>query len=245
MARRWNGWGDETVSTRIPGSALGLLEGLVGQGRPTPAALLADVVEAVPPRRLPAHRLLSADAEDRLRHARGQSLGDWIALRSGQLGVVPDAVGRPTSPGEVRELLRLAADAEARVVPYGGGTTVVGGLSPAALGPPHGGDPPVLVVAAGTVNRVGPTGPLIDPFAGAWSVVDLELVPGALLALYTDGLIEARDPDGQLFGPQRLDEILASHPDVDEAMEAIGNALGSFRGERLDDDLTVVLIQRI
>ena len=36
--------------------------------------------------------------------------------------------------------------AGARVVPYGGGTNVVGGLSPSELGPPTGGDPPILVV---------------------------------------------------------------------------------------------------
>ncbi len=113
MARRWNGWGDESIATKVPRAAIAQLEGLVGQGRPTPDALLADVVEAVPAGRLPAHRLLSADPEDRVRHARGQSLGDWIALRSGQLGLVPDAVGRPTTPDEVRELLRFAADAGA------------------------------------------------------------------------------------------------------------------------------------
>lgn len=146
MARRWNGWGDDSITAKVPRAAIAQLEGLVGQGRPTPDALLADVVEGLPAGRLPAHRLLSADPEDRVRHARGQSLGDWIALRSGQLGLVPDAVGRPATPDEVRELLRFATQAGARVVPYGGGTTVVGGLSPAVLGMPHGGDPPVLVV---------------------------------------------------------------------------------------------------
>jgi alkyldihydroxyacetonephosphate synthase len=146
MVRRWNGWGDDSITTRIPRAAIDRLEGLVGAGRPTPDALLEDVVGAVPAGRLPAHRLVAADPEDRVRHARGQSLGDWIALRSGQLGLVPDAIGRPTTPDEVRDLLRYAHDAGARVVPYGGGTTVVGGLSPAALGAPHGGDPPVLVV---------------------------------------------------------------------------------------------------
>jgi len=146
MARRWNGWGDEAVKTTVPREAIARLEGLVGQGRPTPSALLADVVEAVPAGRLPDHPLVSADAEDRVRHARGQSLGDWVALRSGQLGRVPDGVARPTTPDEVRGLLGYARAVGARVVPYGGGTNVVGGLSPSDLGPPTGGDPPVLAV---------------------------------------------------------------------------------------------------
>lgn len=146
MARRWNGWGDDAITPKVPKEAIALLEGLVGAGRPTPDAPLADVLAPMPPGRLPIHRLLSAELEDRVRHARGQSLGDWVALRSGQLGVVPDAVGRPSTPDEVRELLALAADVGARVVPYGGGTSVVGGLSPSGLGPLRGGDPPVLVV---------------------------------------------------------------------------------------------------
>ena len=146
MVRRWNGWGDESIRTTIPKEALTHLEGVVGKGRTVPDASLADVVAAVPPGRLPAHPLVSDDAEDRVRHARGQSLGDWVALRNGQIGLVPDAIGRPTSADDVRTLLRYAADVGARVVPYGGGTNVVGGLSPADLGPARGGDPPVLTI---------------------------------------------------------------------------------------------------
>ncbi len=146
MARRWNGWGDEAVKPTVPREAVAHLEGLVGPGRPTPSAVLADVVGVIPAGRLPAHPLVSVDAEDRVRHARGQSLGDWIALRSGLLGRVPDGIARPTTPEEVRGLLGYARAVGARVVPYGGGTNVVGGLSPADLGPPAGGDPAVLVV---------------------------------------------------------------------------------------------------
>ena len=146
MTRRWNGWGDEAIRSTVPRAAVAQLEGIVGEGRPTADAALADVLATLPAGRLPAHPLVTADPEDRVRHARGQSLGDWVALRSGQLGRVPDAVGRPTSPAEVRDLLRYAADVGARVVPYGGGTSVVGGLSPADLGAPSGGQPPVLVV---------------------------------------------------------------------------------------------------
>jgi alkyldihydroxyacetonephosphate synthase len=147
VTRRWNGWGDEAVAAHVPRAALSQLETLVGAGRPTPDALLADVVAEVPPGRLPAHALVSGDAEDRIRHARGQSLGDWIALRSGRIGRVPDGVGRPTSADQVRGLLDYARAAGARVVPYGGGTTVVGGLGPAELDAPHGETPPVLAVS--------------------------------------------------------------------------------------------------
>lgn len=146
MTRRWNGWGDDGIVGRIPGGAIAHLEGLIGPARPTPDATLADVVGATPPTRLPAHPLVSADAEDRIRHARGQNLGDWVALRSGLIGQVPDGVARPTTSDEVRDLLRYAEQVGARVVPYGGGTSVVGGISASDLGSPRGGEPPVLIV---------------------------------------------------------------------------------------------------
>jgi alkyldihydroxyacetonephosphate synthase len=147
VTRRWNGWGDDAVATKVPREALSQLETTVGAGRPTPDALLADVIETVPASRLPSDPLVSTDPEDRIRHARGQSLGDWIALRSGQLGRVPDGVARPTSADEVRVALDLARSIGARVVPYGGGTTVVGGLAPADLGQPGSETPPILVVS--------------------------------------------------------------------------------------------------
>ena len=146
MTRRWNGWGDDGIVGKVPGGAISHLEGLVGPGRPSPDASLGDVLASIPAGRLSDHPLISSDPEDRVRHARGQSLGDWVALRSGALGRVPDAVGRPSSSAEVRDLLAYARTAGATVVPYGGGTTVVGGLSPADLGPLRAGDPPVLVV---------------------------------------------------------------------------------------------------
>ena len=134
--RRWNGWGVDGSVAAVPAEALRLLEAEVGRAEPHPDAALADVVAAVADSRLPDHPLISLDPGDRVRHARGQSLPDWIALRSGRLDAVPDAVARPADTGEVRELLSFAAKAGASVVPYGGGTSVVGGITPAPGGPP-------------------------------------------------------------------------------------------------------------
>ena len=67
--RRWNGWGDDGVVTRIPGSAITHLEGLIGPAGPTPDATLADVLATIHQGTLPAHSLVSVDAEDRVRHA--------------------------------------------------------------------------------------------------------------------------------------------------------------------------------
>ena len=97
MTRRWDGWGDADIDVPVPDHALELLVRLVGTGRPPDAVSLATVAAALQPSRVAPDRGRSTDPEDRIRHARGQSLADWIALRSGRLGAVPDAVARPTS----------------------------------------------------------------------------------------------------------------------------------------------------
>ena len=127
--RRWNGWGDDSIETRLPTRAAELLRSLVGPGTPSRDAALEDVVATVPPSRLAADASLDADPLARVLHARGQSLPDWIALRSGRLGAVPDAVARPPDAAAVAELFTLAARTNAALLPYGGGTSVVGGVT--------------------------------------------------------------------------------------------------------------------
>ena len=131
--RRWNGWIDEaTEPPRVPDEARRLLEAEVGPGRLSPDARLEDVAAALPASRFDddAGGRLSLEPVDRIRHARGQSLPDWIATRSGRLGRAPDAVARPADSASVRDLFGLARDRGAALIPYGGGTSVVGGITP-------------------------------------------------------------------------------------------------------------------
>jgi len=134
--RRWNGWGDEAIHDELPAAGAAAIERIVGPGTRPVDATLADVVAAVPANRLPRHRLVADDPTARVRHARGQSLPDWVALRTGRLGSVPDGVAFPNDAGEVREVLAWAAAVGARVIPWGGGTSVVGGVTPVADGSP-------------------------------------------------------------------------------------------------------------
>jgi alkyldihydroxyacetonephosphate synthase len=134
--KRWNGWGEEGASGSLPATATAFLARVLGPARSPVDAPLDAVLRGVGPGRLPPHPLVVTDAEDRLRHARGQSLGDWIALRTGRIGDFPDGVAYPTSDDEVRELLRFAAAVGAEVIPYGGGTSVVGHINPRAGGAP-------------------------------------------------------------------------------------------------------------
>ncbi|MEO8983998.1 MAG: FAD-binding oxidoreductase [Rhodanobacter sp.] len=130
--RRWNGWGDDTVAMELPAGAAAFLASLIGPGTRLPDADLAQVLAAVPPSRLPSHPLIITSAEDRVRHARGQSLPDWLAMRSGEFGVFPDGVAYPETTAHIRELLAWAGIHNVVVIPYGGGTSVVGHITPRA-----------------------------------------------------------------------------------------------------------------
>jgi alkyldihydroxyacetonephosphate synthase len=77
--KRWNGWGDEAVHYPLPESAARYLAGQMGEGAHLEDVPLGRVLAGVGPSRLPHHPLISTDPEDRLRHARGQSL--QIGLR--------------------------------------------------------------------------------------------------------------------------------------------------------------------
>jgi alkyldihydroxyacetonephosphate synthase len=127
--RRWNGWGDEADETHLGPGGRRFLDTRIGTATPVGDATLADVVAAVAPTRLSDNPLLSLDPELRVRRARGQSFTDWTALRSGRLDAVPDAVARPVDGAQVRELIDHARTVGARLVPYGGGTSVTGGVS--------------------------------------------------------------------------------------------------------------------
>ncbi len=141
--RHWNTWGheDSEYAMEFGGEGLQQLANLIGPGKPLPAATLAEVIDRVPASRLPEHPLVNHDAEVRVRHARGQSFPDLMAMHSGDPGAFPDGVAFPESSEDVRELLKYAADNEIALIPYGGGTSVVGHINP------NKGDPrPVLTV---------------------------------------------------------------------------------------------------
>jgi len=132
--RLWNGWGNEDSELKMElNSGLKMLLGaLVGPGVSLPQASLQEVIAKVPKSRLDTHPLISLDPETRVRHARGQSLPDWLAMRSGEVDSFPDGVALPESSQQVRELLQYAADHNIEVIPYGGGTSVVGHINPNA-----------------------------------------------------------------------------------------------------------------
>lgn len=146
--KRWNGWGDVDVDYPLSTSAQEYLVEKLGTLASIPDATWNDLLSNVPASRLPTHRLVQTDAETRLRYARGQSLPDWIAWRYGRVNTFPDGVAFPQSEADVVELLRYAREVGARVIPYGGGTSVVGHINPPQSAAP------VLTLTLERMNRL-------------------------------------------------------------------------------------------
>ena len=81
--QRWNGWGDDAVYLELPKVGRELLRGLLGEGKIQPDTPLEKLIDQVPSSRLPRHPLICTEPKIRIDYAHGQSLPDWIALRSG------------------------------------------------------------------------------------------------------------------------------------------------------------------
>ncbi|HET8707744.1 MAG TPA: FAD-binding oxidoreductase [Pseudomonadales bacterium] len=129
--RRWNGWGDDGVTVALNPLAQQFLHDLLGPGAPQPDVELAVQTSAIGPSRLPAEppATVSLQPEERIKHAVGQSWPDWLKMKFGKIGRVPDGVAYPESTEQVRTLLQWAAKHQVVVIPYGGGTSVVGHLT--------------------------------------------------------------------------------------------------------------------
>lgn len=139
---KWNGWGWKDKSYAFPSgetafwdylkSALGL-----EQLPRYPSKSLEDI--AITPGRIQEHLLselanitgknrLKTDPFERVSHARGKSFIDLIRLRKGQIERLPDVVVYPGNEDEIRCLLDFAGEHGLVVIPFGGGSSVVGGV---------------------------------------------------------------------------------------------------------------------
>ena len=100
---------------------------------PLPDSVLPDKARAAIEAAVGAAHV-SVAAADRVGHTRGFSTPDLLKLRAGDAVDAPDAVVFPGSHDEVLALLAACSEHRIAVVPYGGGTSVVGGLAPAREG---------------------------------------------------------------------------------------------------------------
>ena len=137
---RFWGWGEDAHAGGLPPHARAFLEEHVGtasserppvaleQVRLEPSALggdaHADLAAVV------GERNVRTDHAERVLHAAGKGYPDLVRLRAGEPEGAPDAVVHPASHEEIRAVLSACASRSVAVIPFGGGTSVVGGVAP-------------------------------------------------------------------------------------------------------------------
>jgi alkyldihydroxyacetonephosphate synthase len=135
-------WGDPVHEVGLPTVAAAALKALGVLPPPDPvdpaAARVPDT--ALPAAALDALRAVvgpghvRTDHTARVAHTRGWSTPDLLRLRAGEAADAPDAVVYPAGHDEVVRVLEVCSEHRVAVVPYAGGTSVVGGLAPARAG---------------------------------------------------------------------------------------------------------------
>jgi PAS domain S-box-containing protein len=106
--------------------------------------------------------------------------------------------------------------------------------------------PPFLLRSDGSIYRVGEPGRAIGVFDNAnLTEQEVSLALGDALILYTDGVVEARSPDGLFFGEERLMALLRSSVSLDASTIAsrIEGAALNFQEQAPRDDITVLVLR--
>src|SRR5918993_225974 len=132
----WDGWGTEAV--RLPPGARALIATVLsGKAHPVPRR----AAPSLSPSRLDAADLaeltaiigdqhVRTDDDARVLHLGGKSTPDLLARRRNESESAPDAVISPASHDETLAILAACTGLGVAVIPFGGGTSVVGGVHP-------------------------------------------------------------------------------------------------------------------
>jgi alkyldihydroxyacetonephosphate synthase len=153
--KHW-GWGRERDQPADPELAqtAAFLAAHLGFGSPTPEPFVPLSEVTLPPPRLTPPPTLApicaTDDHERARHAYGSSYRDVVRGFYGSFEHPPDVVAIPGDERELAETLDWALGAGAAVIPYGGGTSVVGGVEPAV----GDGFPAVVTIDLRRMDRV-------------------------------------------------------------------------------------------
>ncbi len=199
---------------------------------------------------------------------------DWFALCDGRLGIVTgDVCGHGVGPSLVmaslramlrvlsqttrdpQQILSLLADAmtddlkETQFV-----TLILAAIDPVShqLSFANAGHAPALHIRrqAGEIYRLKPSRlPLGFPGGPTLETPDAVLLaPGDLVLLGTDGIVEARNPQHELFGFNRLAELILQNltASATELAERISRTVTEFQGGKPPtDDATLLIVSRL
>jgi serine phosphatase RsbU (regulator of sigma subunit) len=106
--------------------------------------------------------------------------------------------------------------------------------------------PPFLLKSDRRIYKIGQPGRAIGVFDDAnLTEQEARLAPGDALVLYTDGVVEARSPDGLFFGEERLMALLRSSVALDASTIAsrIEDAVLNFQEQSPRDDIAILVLR--
>jgi alkyldihydroxyacetonephosphate synthase len=209
--KHW-GWGFEDEE---PVPAAGIAEHLGFGSEPEAPVPLAEV--ELPPPRLETP--YASDTWSRAAHAAGRSYMDVLRGMRGDFPHPPDGVATPASEDELRSVLAWCGEHDVAVVPFGGGTSVVGGVD-GRVGPGQAG---VVAVNLRRLDRVlevdrvsraariqaGATGPRLEEQLGAQGLT-LRFYPQSFELSTLGGWIATRAGGHFASGPTHVDDLVES-----------------------------------
>ena len=197
---------------------------------------------------------------------------DYIPFEDGRLGIVcadvmgkglaaalimamsrsliKNAIATGKSPGAILAEVNdgLTRDLEGQRLPYFL-TMVLAAFDPrtSTVTIAGGGHNPVMIVGAAGVRKVPSRGAALGVRTNlAFAEDEVKSERGDLLALYTDGLTEARNPHGELYGLERLESALTACHGMTAAqsVESVWSNIAAFRGAVPPSDDATLLIGR-
>jgi len=223
MRKHW-GWGNadqaptaEQIAEAAPGIAT-----MLGFGRMEPEQPV-ELSEAVlpQPRVEPGELRDLADdgAHARATHAMGKAYRDVVRAFRGDFSTAPDFVARPATDVDVERILLWAQDRNVAVIPYGGGTSVVGGVEPRRLDDFDG----VLSLDLGRMDRVlevdavsgaarvaaGAAGPVLEEQLREHGLTS-RFFPQSFEFSTVGGWIATRAGGHYAAGPTHIDDLVES-----------------------------------
>ncbi|MDB4955214.1 MAG: putative alkyl dihydroxyacetonephosphate synthase agp [Myxococcales bacterium] len=134
------GWRDKFPDDAARAGLVQLARALVPTAQPASRSLPPDEPEVAPARVSvpdPLVTMSSQTSRDRAAHSRGRAFVDLVAGFAGDYGAPPDLIVRPRDPIGVARVLEVCDERGFAVVPFGGGTSVVGGVDAAAARGDH------------------------------------------------------------------------------------------------------------
>jgi len=235
--KHW-GWGfeDEQPSAGELREAAAGLAAHLGFGSPEPDA---PAPLALPAPRVEVPRALAEvctqDEHARALHAHGASYLDVVRAFRGELPHPPDAVALPRDEADVERVLEWCAAERLAVAPYGGGTSVVGGVDPIP-GPGHAGAVSLDLSRMDRVLEVDPVSRAARIQAGARGPrleeqlaehgLTLRFYPQSFEHSTLGGWIATRAAGHFATGPTHVDDLV-------ESIRALTVAAGAWESRRL------------